>query len=341
MKKYYTWINIARGIGMILVVIGHAADDTWIRSASNNELAKYAIDFIYSFHMPLFFFISGFCSTKILKLTKMSDRGNYLLSRFKRLMIPYLFVGILYIPLKLLFSGEVTAKVDWGTLFLGFLNGNNPNGQLWTLYALFLLAVLFTLLNVLGKRGMIVIALALTIVSVFYDFKTSIIQRSTYQCFFYMAGILFNEFWIKHGEKIFNRKKSIVITIGMFALLFGLNIVKNVSGYDPIKFFTAVAGILCVCFLAVAVQDRKCRILNLIGKYSMDIYIIANVFQVLSRSVFLNRLHLPLIVCFLISLILGLVMPVVLSKFIIRKVRILRMLILGDFSKMEDKHNAE
>ena len=68
MKKYYTWINIARGIGMILVVLGHAADDTWIRSENNNYIAKFVIDFIYSFHMPLFFFISGFCSSKILRL---------------------------------------------------------------------------------------------------------------------------------------------------------------------------------------------------------------------------------------------------------------------------------
>lgn len=49
-KKRIEYIDIAKGIGMILVVIGHCINDktfpgTWI----------------YSFHMPLFFVLSGLC----------------------------------------------------------------------------------------------------------------------------------------------------------------------------------------------------------------------------------------------------------------------------------------
>lgn len=46
-KKRVEWIDIAKGIGIILVIIGHAV--TW-----NN--CTYPI---YAFHMPLFFFLSG------------------------------------------------------------------------------------------------------------------------------------------------------------------------------------------------------------------------------------------------------------------------------------------
>ena len=43
------YLDIAKGIGMILVYIGHC------RIPGDNPLFQW----IYSFHMPLFFFISG------------------------------------------------------------------------------------------------------------------------------------------------------------------------------------------------------------------------------------------------------------------------------------------
>lgn len=42
------WVDIAKGIGIVLVLIGHI---------SQNKNLHY---FIYSFHMPLFFIISGY-----------------------------------------------------------------------------------------------------------------------------------------------------------------------------------------------------------------------------------------------------------------------------------------
>ena len=45
------WIDIAKGIGIILVVIGH--------NFSDGENIIYLRKWIYSFHMPLFFLLSG------------------------------------------------------------------------------------------------------------------------------------------------------------------------------------------------------------------------------------------------------------------------------------------
>ena len=44
------WLDYSKTIGMFLVVWGHTFKD-------NSQIVK---DVIYSFHMPLFFFISGF-----------------------------------------------------------------------------------------------------------------------------------------------------------------------------------------------------------------------------------------------------------------------------------------
>ncbi|MGV3119497.1 acyltransferase family protein [Lactiplantibacillus argentoratensis] len=51
MKKRIEWIDIARGITMISVVIGHSL------YGYNNGLLSH---FIYTFHMPIFFILTGY-----------------------------------------------------------------------------------------------------------------------------------------------------------------------------------------------------------------------------------------------------------------------------------------
>ena len=53
LKKRLEWIDLAKGIGIILMVIGHMPS---IPSAVHN--------WIFSFHMPLFFFLSGYMFKK-------------------------------------------------------------------------------------------------------------------------------------------------------------------------------------------------------------------------------------------------------------------------------------
>ena len=56
MRQRVQWIDAAKGIGILLVLLGHAprdimrADYTWI---------DFCYYFIYTFHMHFFFFLSG------------------------------------------------------------------------------------------------------------------------------------------------------------------------------------------------------------------------------------------------------------------------------------------
>lgn len=84
MKQRIKWIDIAKGITIILVVIGHL-------NIKMFPEVKPIIDFIYTFHMPLFFLLSG--------LTFSIDRNNgfwtFFKKKFKRLMTPYFAFSIL------------------------------------------------------------------------------------------------------------------------------------------------------------------------------------------------------------------------------------------------------
>lgn len=74
-KKRKQWIDIAKGIGIILVVLGHVTKN------------RILIRIIYSFHMPLFFFLSGClinknCGVKIFDI-------HYIKNKFIQLIIPF------------------------------------------------------------------------------------------------------------------------------------------------------------------------------------------------------------------------------------------------------------
>lgn len=74
------WVDTARGIGIIFVVLGHHHD---------HPLYSY----IYSFHMPLFFFLSGM----MFKNTSGQDFSTFALRRARTLLIPYfIFAPLLF-----------------------------------------------------------------------------------------------------------------------------------------------------------------------------------------------------------------------------------------------------
>lgn len=70
------WIDWAKAIGIYLVVVGHC-------TFTNTNIEG----FIYTFHMPLFFLISGF----LYKKEKLSIT-LYLKKLTNRLLVPYLLI---------------------------------------------------------------------------------------------------------------------------------------------------------------------------------------------------------------------------------------------------------
>lgn len=77
-KKRLTWVDVTKGFLMILVVIGHYP----------GELDFPFITYIYWFHMPAFFLLSGLFFKE---LNEDQDTKVTIKKRFLQLMVPYLF----------------------------------------------------------------------------------------------------------------------------------------------------------------------------------------------------------------------------------------------------------
>lgn len=76
-----TWLDIAKGIAILLVCVGHS------RVVEND----YAASWIYSFHMPIFFMAAGYCFDP----GKVRNYGAYLVRKLQVLAYPYFMLSIL------------------------------------------------------------------------------------------------------------------------------------------------------------------------------------------------------------------------------------------------------
>ena len=69
-KKRIDWVDVAKGIAMILVIVVHAEEHFIPGTLVSTKIP------IYTFHMPLFFFVSGYLFSMI--LTNGGDLYGYL-----------------------------------------------------------------------------------------------------------------------------------------------------------------------------------------------------------------------------------------------------------------------
>lgn len=87
-------------IGIYLIVLGHM-------------FPKPGTIFIYSFSVPLFFFISGFL------FSRSETFGSFLIKNIKSLIVPYLFINVICLFVLLCFNADFSMQDSLKSL-LGF-----------------------------------------------------------------------------------------------------------------------------------------------------------------------------------------------------------------------------
>lgn len=132
------WIDVCRGLGIILVLYGHLI---------THENHRYLI---YAFHMPLFFFLSGL----VFKPTFDKSLKSIFVKNFKQLLIPYFFFAIFTYLYALITSPKpdlTPGGITW-QLF-GILYGSGSDGMLgfnvvlWFLPCLFITRLTFAFIT--------------------------------------------------------------------------------------------------------------------------------------------------------------------------------------------------
>ncbi len=333
-KRYYTEINIARGIALLFVILGHSFP------GGESVINKIVYNVCYSFHMGLFFILSGFVAAN--KLIS----GNYkitqqLKNKTIRLLVPYFIFSAVTLILKIFTekfaNNPFYLKDSWKILL-----GENPNGGLWFLWTLFMISAIYLFFgklkhNLVYFAGFSVIAY---IANLFlpHTFLSSILKYAIY----YAIGIFVYKYYDSFKKHILRPVPSILMLVLFCAIhIFKFNaadltarIPQNILAGDYlITCLSASIFILFISLNTVRCQSKAgfvYKVLNELGTYSYDIYLLSYFVQVPLRVIFKSIFPIPEYLLHILMFILGLVIPYLLSKFIIRKVPILNLLLFGN-----------
>lgn len=100
-------IDICKGVAILLVILGHSFI---VFPINLHEIpwCYYTGNWIGSFHMPVFFLISGY----LFSLSTKKGYRSLVSSRFKRIMIPYFSIGAVNLAVKLCFPSVINKQVE-------------------------------------------------------------------------------------------------------------------------------------------------------------------------------------------------------------------------------------
>lgn len=286
-KKRLEYIDIAKGIGIFLVVLGHTR-------------YPYTRDIIYSFHMPLFFFLSGYLFT----LEKLEVSFTvYLKKKIKGLYRPFLtfsifylifnnfFVWIKFLPDRYYYSlGESLSVLARNIVFL---SDSQFSGTFWFIRNLFFLELMFFAVISVGvkyfSKSVIQYVVVVGVLSAVVCFVCSHfgIMPTFANIFgaavFYLVGFLVRNYFYE----ILNFRYLKYIGFG-FIVFIGYNIKVDMV----VNYYSSFLGFLltgCVGSLAVLqicmmiARFRWARLFHVLGENS--IYILC--FHILSFKIVL------------------------------------------------------
>lgn len=337
------WIDISKGIGILLVVFAH----TLVPALRDGSIAVGFIwIFIYNFHMPLFFFISGWLFEK--GLSRHKDKGKFILGKLKLLMLPYLTFSVFAYAfiraalnidkLAAVLSGGGYSAAGFFDAFCQIITYNNHTDQhLWFVFSLFLVFLINTLLPKLMKsKPMLFILLALYVSKAFVHYYGILNYTAGDLIFFSLARVLYSKdksFSVSSPPGAVRLISVFVLTNCVFSYFY---VTGMPQGFTKamlyiIRCVSSVSGIMCVCSAANLLQNKKAaKPLIEAGQYSYDIYLMHAPFLVSGlMGILLSYSFLPAPVCCIMVFLAGILLPYLLSRFIIRKIPLLSLIILG------------
>lgn len=134
-KQRIDYLDIAKGIGIIMVVWAHAG----------GPFSRY----IYQMHMPYFFLISG------LLYSSNASLKEYTLKKVKSLYIPFAFWNILFYTVKSVRHGVAASSIFRTVVDIALTLSKDGQyfGATWFLGALFVVSIIYKAFDILIKES--------------------------------------------------------------------------------------------------------------------------------------------------------------------------------------------
>lgn len=302
------WVDGARGVGILLVVLGHALGGMIdAGQAPPGHWFRPLFLVIYTIHMPLFFALSGlFVQARLAR-----QPAGFLRGVLRTIAWPYFLWSALQLTVILLAGSVVNAPLAgyWGQLVALPLI---PVAQFWFLYGILLLHVLSVLvLPRLGAVALVLVGFGLASLAA-RGVLPSFLADTGSMAPYYATGV-----WIGGmGAAGMRPGRGLVVLSGAAAILaVGLATTLTMAGLGEglaglkapdiahIAFgfpnvFAALPAVFAIGCLMAAAGERLRGPLPYLGRHSLSVYVLHVMFVAGTRIMLLKGLHLtnPLVV---------------------------------------------
>jgi fucose 4-O-acetylase-like acetyltransferase len=258
-------INVLKGIGILLVIFGH------IHESTGPVLWQQVRGIIYTFHMPLFFIVSGFLYSYGVRAKPLPYK-DYVKKIAPKFLIPFAAFSLIIMSYKLIlqkYTGVVLKdavtreSITWQLL--------NPQSGfavlLWFLYALFLIQLAYPIILKILKNPYLILAVFLGLNYLNWPQHFMINQFMRYMPFFVLGSIAYEaRLHLSIGRRI-----SLVFA-ALCAILF-FPIYLFLSDMFLTYFILGSLGTYCVWIVSWHLSRHDILNLAYVGNISIDIYL--------------------------------------------------------------------
>ncbi|THB73094.1 MAG: hypothetical protein D6B28_04355 [Gammaproteobacteria bacterium] len=272
--KRIEWIDNAKVLGIFFVVLGHSGCSKWM------------VDYIYSFHMPLFFFLSGVIF-KNLNLTTIS----YLKKLSASLLVPYLFFSLVsylfWVFIGRKFGADAGLDISIFKPIIGIFYSVGKDGwmihntPLWFLTCLFVTSTAYFLIDkyVNGDIKVLVVVFIIMIIGLFWK-KMNIprfpwgINVMPFSLIFFALGYFFQKYrhYLKCSKMFCTFIMVIVLAISVSSHYYNGRVDLNSLIFNNYLVFliSALSGIATYSMAASLIPYS--RMMQFIGMNTLTIF---------------------------------------------------------------------
>lgn len=294
---------------MILVVIGHS-------DITDDYKQLFIYKWVYGFHMPLFFFVSGFLfayTTPKEKLERLDLRQFYN-KKIKRLLIPFFFFNTLFFFVKATLISPEQMQHPVELTYNSFVHYTffSPIGYLWFLPTLFILFLFFVPFIQRFARidsyrlALLCVGVLGGILSIFLPSIFEVDRAFAFLPYF-IAGYLY----CLDKETIdVAIKKNVDITLSM-SLILSIILLNNWS------YISGFAGIVFAVSLSLTLESRIGDYTVIFSRLTYTIFLLSYIPQMFIRGPIAHWIPTNQYFLSFLSFVSGLILPVAIGIFVL------------------------
>ena len=310
MKNRENWVDYAKAIGIILVVYGHVARGLY-NAGINFPVYLYQItnSVIYSFHMPLFFFLAG-----LFFYNSFSKKGSkkLIFSKIDTIFYPYVIWSILQGTIEIVLSSYTNANASPSEV-LSLLW--SPRAHFWFLYALLsIFVVLSVLYSVISRRFTIPIFLCSLALYLFPSLLPQglIFGYISNNIVFFVLGIIFTLYFRQVHFSSWVAFSCLAVSFVVAQWIFHSYLSLTYTDQGIESFLLACISIAFVVSISLRFSRVDYKFFAYIGASSMGIYLMHILAGSGSRVILSKAFGVESVVTHLVvGCLVGVILPIV------------------------------